>query len=97
MARSHINLVRFIGGPFDGFQQEVNDIIDDLPARIALPVNQRSAQVLGLASAPRQARRTVIYRLQLSAGIATYAFHPGCVPSEVAAEIEPAVGSEVGL
>ncbi|MDB5335627.1 MAG: hypothetical protein JWN70_1246 [Planctomycetaceae bacterium] len=95
MERSHINLVRFIGGPFDGFHQHVSDAVDDLPSRIAIPVNQRSAQVLGLASAPSQARRTVIYHLQLLAGVATYSFHPACLVSDVVSEVEPTIGSEV--
>ncbi len=93
MATAHCNLVKFIGGPFDGFQQQVSDAVDDLPARIAIPVNQRSARLLGLTTFPPEARRTVIYHLHLSAGVATYSFHQECAVSEVS-EIAPTIGSE---
>lgn len=75
MATANSNLVEFIGGPFDGFRQQVWDEIDDLPERVAIPVNQRSARVLGLDTAPLQSNHKAIYHLQLSAGVARYSFH----------------------
>ena len=79
MATASLNLVEFVGGPFDGFCQRVRDEIDDLPERVAIPVNQRSARVLGLDAAPPDSNHKVIYHLQLSAGVARYCFHDECV------------------
>ena len=94
MSSAQISLVEFDGGPFDGFQQHVWAEVNDLPLRIAIPVNQRSARVLGLEMVPAQSRRTVIYDLQTSAGLAKYCFHETCHPKAAVSEIEPTVGSE---
>ena len=76
---SEVRLVKFIGGPFDGFRQTVCAIADELPARVAIPMNDSSARTLRLDIAPSSRPRKVIYHLNLAAGVAEYCFHKACV------------------
>ena len=87
MSAAHTNLVEFVGGPFDGFRQHVWDSIDDLPERVAIPVDQRSARVLGLDRVHPQSTRSAIYYLQLSTGVARYCFRKPCPMSEIQSTI----------
>jgi hypothetical protein len=74
VATTQMNLVEFIGGPFDGFRQHVREAIDDLPGRVSIPVDQRSADLFGLEAVPSRSQRAVVYHLQLSAGLARYCY-----------------------
>lgn len=74
MESLRIRLVEFIGGPFDGFREEIWDKANELPSRVAIPLNERAARTLGMHSATLQSHRKVIYILQISDGIARYCF-----------------------
>lgn len=74
MESLRIRLVEFIGGPFDGFRQETWEQANELPPRVAIPLNERAARLLGMHSAALQSDRKVIYILQISDGIARYCF-----------------------
>ncbi len=85
MRQSIPGLLEFIGGPFDGFSQPFDAAVDELPECVAIPINNRSARMFGMAGAGVAANRSAIYRLDSQDGSARYRFHSARRTSEVAA------------
>lgn len=74
MEAVRIRRVEFIGGPFDGFHEEIWDDANELPPCVAIPLNERAARTLGMPSAALKSHRKVIYLMQIEDSVARYYF-----------------------
>lgn len=85
MRQSIPGLLEFIGGPFDGFSQPFEAEIDELPACVAIPMNNRSARLFGMTGKRLTSDCSAIYRLDCQDGSAHYRFHSARRTREAAA------------
>jgi len=92
MESLRIKFLEFIGGPFDGFREEIFDKANELPPCVAIPLNARSARTLGVHSAVLQSHCKAIYILQISDVVARYYFQ-STIASGTA--VNPAVCSSI--
>lgn len=53
----------FVGGPFDGFRQEIYSSVEELPDAVAIPINAVSARLLGVDDGLPDTRREAMYEL----------------------------------
>jgi hypothetical protein len=68
----NLTLLKFIGGPFDGFSQSVGDDLTDLPEAVALPLNRQAAKLFGLRCDATD--RVAVYSLHHEAEASEYRF-----------------------
>ncbi len=72
MITTKLKLLKFIGGPFDGFAQQISEDADELPAGIALPINKKAARLFGLEG--DNTDRVAIYMLARDEDVIQYRF-----------------------
>ena len=75
MRQTVTGLLEFIGGPFDGFREEIGCNSEELPRCVALPLDRQSARMFGLSGVGFESGNTAIYRLDQRNGSARYHFH----------------------
>lgn len=73
MWKQDLNLLEFVGGPFDGFSQLISVESNELPACVALPLNRKAGRLLGF-KARSNTTRVAIYRLDQDADAVRYHF-----------------------
>ena len=74
MVENEFSLLEFIGGPFDGFAEEVATM-EELPPCVALPLTQRASRLFGVRLTMSESHRVAIYKLSHCDGIPRYRFH----------------------
>ncbi len=72
MLTMKLTLLKFVGGPFDGFAQQIPADSGDLPLGVALPINNRSARLFGMEAG--QSKGEAIYTLTQDEHVSRYVF-----------------------
>lgn len=72
MAQSQLMLVTFVGGPFDGFCQNLSALVDDFPVRVALPISRSTGKLFGLRC--ETSNRIAVYKRVLIHNCVQYHF-----------------------
>jgi|GEM_PF-1990994 len=69
-------VLQFVGGPYDGFSQEVDDLEGELVETVEMPVNQNLIRVMtGQSPGPRHtSRAAAVYRVAQNSHGVRYAF-----------------------
>jgi hypothetical protein len=75
MGMEQLPVLRFIGGPFDGFRQTVSATDSELPPCVALPLNREAGRLMGFRGRKSDANRVAVYRLKTSGQDLSYHFH----------------------
>jgi hypothetical protein len=82
MSKNDLSLLKFVGGPFDGFSQFVSIESDELPPCVALPLNRQAGRLLGCKVGMLDSSRVAIYRLHCQGGTVRYQFRSMRAPDQ---------------
>jgi hypothetical protein len=84
MVEADLTTLTFVGGPFDGFDEQI-PAHETLPRCVALPMNEDASEVFGIEVANQGLPRIAIYKLHMKQGSASYQFHKIHAIEEIAA------------
>lgn len=73
MQQLTLTQLRFVGGPFDGFSQQLFDEVNELPSAVALPLDDEARQLFGIECDTTD--REAIYVLHHDDDVVRYQFH----------------------